>query len=257
MGQSPSPPILDDFGGRLFSFYPPILNVEHNEWRLRQARWSEILVENPKVGIEVWIPRGYLGEMSKVDDPVIIVGLKRELEYKSGAVWPYVRRVISMPGSSPVRLPRPEAEPAPPPGGGLRLDASESKIGRLIGAVLLIGILTCFTVVLLLRRHTTGGDVEYRGVLQAELGLTYQSNYHDIVRKLGPPAQDKWKSEAGERQYRALYYPKNDLALILMGADRKEMHYIGAKDGNWKTVHAVEMPGGKMTDAILRTLPRF
>jgi hypothetical protein len=250
--------MLDDFGERVFSFYPPILNVEHNEWRFRQARWSEVLVENPRSGIEVWIPRGYLGELSKVDEPVIIVGLKRELEYKAGAVWPYIRRVIPMSSGSPVRLPSPQPEPAAPSAGSaLRLDASETKIGRLIGTVLILGIVACFIVVLLMRRQTTGGDVELRGVQQADLGFTYQSNYYDIVRKLGQPEQDKYKSESGERQYRALYYPKNDLILILMGPDRKEMHYIGSKDNNWRTVHAVELPGGRMTDAILRSLQRF
>jgi hypothetical protein len=94
-------------------------------------------------------------------------------------------------------------------------------------------------------------------VQQAELGFTYQSNFFDITRKFGRPEQDKYKSESGERQYRALYYPRNDIVFILMGADRNEMRYIGAKDNNWRTVHTVELPGGHMTDAILRTLPRF
>jgi hypothetical protein len=157
-----------------------------------------------------------------------------------------------------LRPPTPDpAADAPPPPGGWWLDASETKIGRLIGTVLLVGIVACFLVVLLLRRQTTGGDVEYRAVQQAELGFTHESNYFDIVRRLGQPEQDKWKSDIGERQYRALYYPKNNLIFILMGADRKEMRYIGAKDMDWRTVHAVELPRGAKTDAILRSLPRF
>jgi hypothetical protein len=258
MGEPLAPPVLDDFGDRLFSFYPPILNVEHNEWKFRQARWSEILVENPRSGIEVWIPRSFLGDLAKVDEPVIIVGLKRELEYKGGSVIPYARRVIPMGGSSALRVAAPGTEAAAPaPPNTLRLDASETKIGRLIAGVLIIGILACFLVVLLLRRKTTGGDVEYQGVLQTDLGLSYESNYFDIVRKLGEPAQDRYKSDVGERQYRALTYTDNDLTLILMGADRKDMHYIGAKDGKWRTVHTVKMPGGEPTDAVLRTLPKF
>jgi hypothetical protein len=249
--------VLDDFGERSFSFYPPILNVEHNEWRFRQGTWSEILVHNQKAGIEVWIPRSYLGELSKVEDPVMIVGLRRELEYKGGAVWPYVRRVIAMPAGPSARPPSGGHEPHAPAGQGLRLDSSESKIGRLIGAVLVIGIVACFLVVMLFRRQTTGGEIEYQGVVQADLGLSYHSNYFDVVRKLGRPDQDRWQSETGERQYRALVYARKDLIAILMGPDRNDMHYIGAKDGRWRTVHFVEIPGGRHTDAILRALKRF
>jgi len=99
--------------------------------------------------------------------------------------------------------------------------------------------------------------VEYRGILQAELGLTVQSDYFDVVRKLGPPESDRWKAETGERQYRALSYPKQNLVVILMGADRKSVHYIGAKDNDWRTIHSVELPGGVKTDSILRSLTRF
>ena len=31
-----------------------------------------------------------------MNDPVVIVGLNRELEYKAGTVWPYQRRVIEI-----------------------------------------------------------------------------------------------------------------------------------------------------------------
>lgn len=258
MGHPPTTPTLDEFGERPFSFYPPILNIEHNEWNFRQGTWSEILVHNSKAGVDVWIPRSYLGELSKVDDPMMIVGLRRELEYKGGAVWPYVRRVIPMPPGQSARPPAVSNEPAAPSKGeALRLDASETKIGKMIGAVLVIGIVVCFLAVMLLRRQTTGGEVEYQGILQADLGFSYQTNYYDIVRRLGPPSEDRYQSETGERQYRVLAYPKNDLIVILMGADRADMRYIGAKDGKWRTVHFVEMPGGRSTDAILRSLRRF
>jgi hypothetical protein len=127
----------------------------------------------------------------------------------------------------------------------------------LIGIGLVVGVVVCFLVVMLFRRQTTGGDIQYQSILQADLGLSYDSNYFDIVRKLGDPQEDRWRSETGERQYRLLTYPKHDLILILMGPDRKEMRYIGAKDRNWRTVHFVEMPGGRSTDAILRSLRRF
>ncbi len=60
-------------GDRPFSFYPPVVGVEHNEWLYKQATWSEILVTNTKTNMEVWVPRRFLGELSKVDEPVMIV----------------------------------------------------------------------------------------------------------------------------------------------------------------------------------------
>src|SRR5579871_619350 len=114
MSSPPIPPALDHLATQPFSFYPPIVNVERNEWLFRKATWSEILVINCKSSQEIWIPRRFLGEVSRVDDPVLIVGLTKELEYKAGAVWPCQRRVIEMPlavGGSPqttVEADRPE-----------------------------------------------------------------------------------------------------------------------------------------------------
>ena len=84
---------LENLGDRSFSFYPAILDIEHNEWRLQRSTWSEILVINTKSGQELWIPRRFVGEVVSVEQPVEIVGLRKELEYKAGAVWPRERRL--------------------------------------------------------------------------------------------------------------------------------------------------------------------
>jgi hypothetical protein len=93
----PIPPPLESLANRPFSFYPAIINIEHNEWLYRKATGSEVLVNNANTGEDLWIPRRFLGELSRIDDPVVIVGLNKELEYRGGAVWPYQRRVIQMP----------------------------------------------------------------------------------------------------------------------------------------------------------------
>jgi hypothetical protein len=256
MGASPNAPTLEDLGDRRFSFYPPILQIEHNEWRFKQSNWSEILVENTKSSQQIWIPRTYLGDVSRVDEPVMIVGLKKELEYKGGSVWPHARRVLSMPSNPKVISGPSPHEPAPPSAGqSLQMDSSESRVGRLILIALGAGVLLTFALVGIVRHRNDA--VEYRGILQAELGLTGKSDYFDVVRKLGDPEADRWKAETGERQYRALLYPKRNLVIILMGSDRNSTRYIGAKDSDWKTIHSVELPGGRNTDSMLRSLPRF
>src|SRR5512134_3415947 len=102
----PSP--YDQLGHRPFSFYPALVNIHNNEWRLRRVTWSEILVANTKESQEIWVPRRFLGEVSRTDEPVMIVGLTKELEYKAGQVVPHVRRVIEMPRAVNER-PRPQS----------------------------------------------------------------------------------------------------------------------------------------------------
>ncbi len=247
--------ILDEYAGRPFSFYPPILNIEHNEWVFERGTWSEVLVRNTVTGQQVWIPRRFIGEISKIDEPVMIVGLTQELEYKAGAVWPHTRRVIPLPVVTRPATPRPVA-PAPPP--IVRFDsATESKVSRLIVAALAAAVVVTALVVALFREHRSGERIAFKPVLQMNLDLTAQDDYHSIVRKLGPPARDRWRSEEGERQFRALDYPNLGVTLILMGTDRQQAFYIGAKDRDWRTVHSVTLPGGVSSDAILRQLQRF
>src|ERR1700685_2996715 len=97
MSIAPLPTPLQHLGGRRFSFYPPIRNLEPNEWLYRRATWSECVVVNTRSGEEIWVPRIFLGEVSRIDEPVMIVGLNRELECRSGAIIPRQRRVIELP----------------------------------------------------------------------------------------------------------------------------------------------------------------
>lgn len=247
-----SAPDLDRFAGRPFSFYPPILGVEHNEWVFKNQTWAEVLVANTKTNLEVWVPRRYLGEVSQIDQPVMIVGLKQELEYKGGALWPHHRRVIEIPEAG-----KPPSNQPPPPPPKPSESPAERKVGRLILASLVAGVLVTFVFVAFFRARQAPEHVAYETVLQLDLGLTAADNYHSVVRKLGKPARERWRSEEGERQYLALDYPNLSLTIILMGADRKEVNYIGAKDRKWRTVHSVQLPSGVSSDSMLRNLPRF
>src|SRR5689334_7518904 len=122
----PIPPSMDHLATRPFSFYPPIIGVEHNEWLFRKATWSEILVVNCRSSAEIWIPRRFVGEVSRVEDPVLIVGLTRELEFKGGAVWPYQKRILQMPiavnAPQATRSDAAERPAAPAPIVGIRLE---------------------------------------------------------------------------------------------------------------------------------------
>src|SRR5678815_4383623 len=130
MSIPPIPTPLESLGGRPFSFYPAILNIEHNEWLFRKATWSEILVHNVKSKEEIWIPRRFIGELSRTDEPVVIVGLVKELEYRGGVILPYQRRIIEMPVAVNDRRPATGApRPEPAPIVGIRLEpGAEARI---------------------------------------------------------------------------------------------------------------------------------
>jgi hypothetical protein len=200
MASPPIPPQLDHLITRPFSFYPPIIGIEHNEWLYRKASWSEILVVNHKSGAEVWLSRRYIGEVSRVDDPVLIVGLNRELEYKGGMVVPFQRRVIEMPlavGGNPVA--RASERPAPGLIVGIRMaSAQDKRIFKLIAGAVMVAILLYVLAVTLSRQR-----VVFTTKDQTYLGLTARDDRTEVVVKLGEPATDHWKSEEGALQYEA------------------------------------------------------
>ncbi|MBK9170674.1 MAG: hypothetical protein IPM24_24865 [Bryobacterales bacterium] len=252
------PPPFDQLAHRPFSFYPPIVNIEHNSWVFGRATWSETMVINTKTNEEVWIPRRFLGKVSQVDEPVVIVGLTRELESRSGAVVPHHRRVIEMPVA--VNAPRgvaPVVEQAAPVV-NIRLEPGESRIGRLILGALLVGVLATVAVVVVTSHSTLRPRIVFTAKDQAFLELRYSDGYYSVVEKLGPPAETRSRQAGGDIFYQILAYPDRAYSVVLMGSDEKVLHYIGAVDQNWRPVHHVRIPGGGGDSAaLLRNLKRF
>jgi len=268
MASPPIPPPFDYSGRRPVSFYPAILNVEHNEWLFRKATWSEIVVVNCKTGTEISIPRRFMGEVSRIDDPVLIVGLTRELEYKNGAVWPYQRRVLQMPmavgeahtGPSPVA--RERGTPAPIVGIRLESPAGQGAF-RLFGRAMVVAVAavtaTLYVAVIYLSR---AGDSRPRGAVwaardKAFLQLTGADDAAAVRAKLGPPAGDRWRSGPAGAQYRALDYPSRRYTAILMGSRGASARYIGSVDDHWSVIHSVPLAGGGSSESLLRALKRF
>lgn len=240
MASPPIPPLPD----HPFSFYPAIRNILHNEWQFRKATWSELVVVNRKTGVEVSIPRRFVGEVSIVDHPVVIVGLLRELEYKDGVVWPHQRRVIEMPvavGESfgPQAAQRRRESPAPVV--GIRLESRRDKRPlRWLGGALAVALLL----------HGAAGVMHVGEVRQRSyLELSGRDDYAAVIHKLGKPASDTiWID--GTSHYRALGYKR--FTAILLGAS-----YIGSMDANWRPVHSVQVEPGGTSYELLRNLKRF
>jgi hypothetical protein len=266
MSIAPLPTPLQHLGGRRFSFYPPIRNLEPNEWLYRGATWSECVVANARSGEEVCVPRMFLGDVSHADEPVMVVGLNRELEWRSGAIVPLERRVIEMPVAAPVAVN--DARPATgrsarlAPVINIRLEPpTEVRFGKRMGVALLLGAVG-LTIVAGIARQVQGpqrGDVfrPYRAYLQLKPTDTYAST----LRKMGTPALDRSR-EADGRVYRALVYRSYGygpryFCIILMGPNAADARYIGTVDNRGRLVDAVRFPDGSTSEWILRSLPAF
>ena len=255
---------LEDLTDRRFSFYPAIRNVEHNEWRLREDTWAEVLVANVETDQEIWVPRTYLGEISSSDSPVLIMGLNHELVWKAGKVWPYRERIIQMPetaGASRAWT----AEPAPVTAVPKRSDSpAERHVGRFIAGALMVGLVACLFVILyafdslqnplrlLFPVDTSTTDQRY-------LGLAAGNGRDEVVSKIGTPENEQWITPPdAEIQFTLLSYPDRSYALVMMGADRKETRYIGAIHiPSRRALDTVKLSGGGTTAPMLRNLPEF
>jgi hypothetical protein len=216
----PLPTPLEQLGSRRFSFYPPILGIEHNQWTFRRVTASEIQVVNTRTQDELSIPRRFIGEVSTIGEPVVIVGLVKELELRQGVVYPHVRRVIEMPravNDSP-RLASPRA-PAAVIGIRVEPDRSLSWRARWLPATVAAAVLACVAVVSF-SAHVA-------------LPFTAHDDYDSIVARIGPPANEATEMK-GAKQYRRLQYPRRNLTLLLIDG-----HYAGAVDSAGRVLQVV------------------
>jgi len=261
MSIPPIPPPLEHLGSRKFSFYPPILNIESNEWRYLKATWSEILVANLHSNQEIWVPRRFLGEVSRIDDPVLIVGLNKELEFSMGRVWPHRRHVIEMPvavnqGPSPMPA-RPSEQKGPAAVVGIRLESTDAKAGKMVIGLVAVAVVGCLVLAMIARQSQFHQRVAYTSHDQSYFGLGHDDDYYAVTRALGSPASERSSPESGSIQFRALLYPKRGYTVILFGKDRKSLLYIGAIDEQCNPIHSISYSDGTSSGAMLRNIGRM
>jgi hypothetical protein len=235
----PLPPeSLADLQSGPFSFYPAIVGMERNEWMLRRATWTEVQVVNTKSGDALWIPRRFLGELARIEAPVMIVGLLRELEYREGALIPHRRRVIEMPRAvnaravNAVMAPLPQEARAPARRAAvvaIRTEPEPASRGhKLFRGSVALGILACIAAGFVLRDATPRTLPGWtRSTVRSE-DLTSQDDYRSVVRRLGRPASDQWLRTESGAEYRRLWYPRRGVAVILAGTDHLSVRYAGS-----------------------------
>ncbi len=262
MPHIPTP--LEQLGARPFSFYPAIRNLGHNEWLFGCARGDEIQVINTKSSEQLWIPRRFLGGVSSSEEPVVIVGLVKELEYREGIVVPHILRVIEMP-----RAVNDVARPAifregfsgPRVGElarveGIRVESSDdSRRSRKLLGLVATGMLTCIVGMALLRDGPLATRARFFNIPQRlSLPFTAQDDYTSVVEKLGHPDSSRSRTQPDGSEFFLLRYPERPFTVVLRGAARDEALYVGALGRGGRVVHSVTLPDGQDSTALLTRL---
>jgi hypothetical protein len=259
MPHIPTP--LEELGQRPFSFYPAIRNLAHNEWLFRCAGGNEIQVTNTKTAEQLWIPRRFLGGVSSSEEPVVIVGLVKELEYREGIVVPHVLRVIEMPRAVN-DIPRPAVSrpwvAAPKPGHlapieGIRVEGSaEARKGRKVLGAVAASILTCIIATVIFRDGPLSTRARFfNATPRLALPFSAQDDYMSVVEKLGRPDNGRSRTAPDGREFFLLRYPDRSFTIVLLGRVRDEAYYIGALGRGGRVVHSVTLPGGEDSSSLL------
>src|SRR6185312_492061 len=256
MSIAPLPTPLQDFGGRRFSFYPPIRNLGPNEWLYRRDTWSECVVANARSGEEFCIPRMFLGDVCDVEEAIMVVRLVRELEWRSGSIMALERRVIVMP-PPPVEAAAVARRESAAPVVNIRLESKpETRVGKWIGVAAVLGAVALTLVADVVHQTTSRPHADaFRGS-HSYLQLGPADNYAATIAKMGLPSRTSTVAR-GERLVRALTYAPRHYSVILMSSPEGESRYIGTVDLHGRVLDAVRFADGSTADALLRALPAF
>ena len=220
----------------------------------RGATKSKLI--NTKSGEQLWIPRRFLGGVSSSEEPVVIVGLVKELEYREGVVAPHILRVIEMPRAvNDVARPWAEAPRANrlAPVEGIRVESSDaSRKGRKLLGVVATAILACLVGMVIFRDSPLSTRARFFSAPpRLALPFTAHDDYMTIVEKLGRPDSGRVRPSPDGREYFLLRYPDRSFTVVLLGAVREEARYIGALGRGGRVVHSVALPGGEDSTALL------
>jgi hypothetical protein len=261
MSIAPLPTPLEQLSGRRFSFYPPIRNLQPNEWLYRRVTWSECVVMNAHSGEEVWIPRMFLGDVSGIDEPLMVVSLNCELEWRSGAIIPHERRVIELPVAvnDTVKDTRPSSTRALhlAPVINIRLEpAPEVRARKWLGVAVVLGAVACTIVANIAWQSQTRQRADLFRSYRPWLQLSAEDDYASTIRHLGVPSIVH-SANSGGRVFEALEYTSRHYSVVLMGSTLDKARYIGALDTHGRVLDAVRLQDGSISQPLLRSLPSF
>jgi hypothetical protein len=252
MSMSLLPGLLGLTAGRSFSLYPPILGVAHNEWRFRRATWSEFVIVNTHSGEEACIPRSFIGDVS-ANAPTVIVGLRREMEWRDGIAVPYRRPVVELPVAVNDFVPAIRHSRSAPVV-NIRLESRAPAItGRKAIVFVMLGIVASAVV----------ADIAYPGGMRDRIGamrvsrswqqLNSADGYSAVIAKLGAPSAHRTYVETSGRVFLSLDYPRLHFTAVLEGQTEADARYVGSIDARGRILGTASLSDPD----LLRSIPRF
>ena len=265
MSISPFPAPLQPIAGRRFSFYPPIQNVDRNEWMYRRATWSECVVVNTATGEEFSVPRNFLGEIT-TGNGITVVSLHRELESRGSTLCPVRCPVIELPVAVNVAVndvPRVASAPERlAPVINIRLEQRpEIRVSKRVGVALVLGAVACTICADIARQVELNRPDLIRPDLirwtRPYLQLSAEDDYYAAVHKLGSPRSEHVAIADAGRVYRVLDYGSSRYRIVLMGRSRSDARYVGTLAPDGKIMDAVRTRGGSTSAGLLRSMPPF
>jgi hypothetical protein len=252
MSMSLLPGLLGLTAGRSFSLYPPILGVAHNEWRFRRATWSEFIIVNTHSGDEACIPRSFIGDVS-ANAPTVIVGLRREMEWRDGIAVPYRRPVVELPVAVNDFVPAPRHS-RPAPVVNIRLESRAPAVtGRKAVVFVMLGLVASAVVANIANPGGVRDRIDAMRISRNWQQLKPGDDYTAVVGKLGAPAAQRTYVEITGRAFFSLDYPRLRFTAVLEGQTETDAHYVGTLDARGRILGATPNSDA----ALLRSIPRF
>jgi hypothetical protein len=252
MSMSLLPGLLGLTAGRSFSLYPPILGVTQNEWRFRRATWSEFIIVNTQSGDEACIPRSFIGDVS-ANAPTVIVGLRREMEWRDGIAVPYRRPVVELPVAVNDFVPAVRRS-RPAPVVNIRLESRPPAItGRKAIVFVMLGIVASAVIADITYPGGMRDRIDAMRVSRSWQQLKPADDYAAVVGKLGAPAATRTYVESSGRVFFSLDYPRRHFTAVLEGQTEADARYAGAIDPLGRILGNTAVSDA----ARLRSIPRF
>ena len=211
---------------------------------------------NTASGEEVWIPRMFLGEISRVGEPIAIVGLRRELQWKAGTISAVRRTVIEMP-LAVNDIPRAPRLAYLAPVVPIRLEPPpKSRRGRKIGVAVMLGAVALTFVADMVRQVDWQRRAEAFRFARAWRKLSAGDTFPAVTAKVGVPAGDtSFTSDEGLR-FRVLWWPNRQMKIVLMATGSEEEHYLGTVSAGGRILQLVEV-SGEDVPRLLRSATQF
>jgi hypothetical protein len=227
-----------------FSFYPAIVGVEHNEWLLRRANWTDVVVANAKTSEELCI----LGDLSArffhrsaLPDRRTGEGTRISRRHRDTASPYRPRNAARGERIQPDEFaPRPISATRRRGGDPGRDWRRFTFLARAAGSIA-AGILICLAVIFVVRDAQLGTRFGWTSTPPRLPALSDQDDYASVIKKLGTPASDRWLP-SGSGGYRRLWYPRKGVTIILTGATRESARYAATLNRDEQIVQSA-MPG--------------